>query len=168
MNGLELILKYGKASNTLGQWKSKPFIELPFGLVKIEVPNLLSNGKIQEAIEKILSIQYSDFKLNHSQKEIIAFTLWIREQLDFIHQIETTYLHSEPEPELLASGVHRLDEFGALATIDHLAGGDLLKHKKIKVLPYFEVYQKLKLDKIQTEIKKQYEKIITEKAKRKY
>lgn len=168
MIDFDFILRFGKASDTLGKWKSKPLTELPFGLVKIEIPELLNRGKTEDVVIKILKHQYSDFELKHTQGEIIAFVLWVKNQIEFINKIENAYLHSEPEPELIASGVHLLDEFGVMVTIDNLAGGDILKYDKIKALPYFEVYQKLKMDKIQNEIKNRYEKIMTEKSKRKY
>lgn len=168
MIDLDLILRFGKASDKIGKWKSKPLIELPFGLIKIDIPELLRKGKAEDIVIKILKHQYSDFELNYTQGEIIAFVLWVKNQIEFINKIENAYLHSEPEPELISSGVHLLDEFGVMVTIDNLAGGDILKYDKIKALPYFEVYQKLKMDKVHNEIKNRYEKIIIEKSKRKY
>lgn len=160
----DLILKYGKPSNTISGVTSKPFIELPYGLVKIEIPQLLSSEKIEEAINAIIKIQSKDFNIENSNpNEVTAFILWIKEQMEFIANIEKQHLSSEPEPELSASGISRLEEFGVLATIDHLAGGDLLKYKDIEAQPYYKVYQKLKLDKVQGEIKKKYEEIIRNK-----
>lgn len=165
---LDLIFKFGKSSNKIGTYESKPFIELPYGLVKIDIPHFIKENDFENCIKEILLSQYDEVDLSSVEaNEVIAFILWVREQLEFIYHIETTYLHTEPKPELLASGIQRLDEFGAMTTIDNLAGGDILKYEKIKALPYSEVYQKLKLDKIQAEIREQYEKIITEKAKRK-
>lgn len=168
MEDLDLILKFGKVKNYIGEYRSKDFIELSYGLVKIEIPALLSAGKLNECTDLILKNQYPKFEIkNHLQNDILSFVLWIREQLEFIFNLENAYLHSEPKPDLLASGINRLDEFGAMVVIDNLAGGDILKYEKIKALPYFEIYQKLKMDKIQAEIKEQYEKIMIEKSKRK-
>ena len=35
---LNLMLKYGKPGNVIGQYQSKPFIELPYGIVKKDLP----------------------------------------------------------------------------------------------------------------------------------
>lgn len=165
---LQLILKYGKASNKIGSYTSKPFISLPYGLVKIEIPNLIKDNDFQGCIYAVLSAQFPQVDIETAEaNELMAFILWIKEQLEFINHLENKYLHTEPKAELLASGIQKLDEFGALTTIDNLAGGDILKYEKIKALPYSEIYQKLKLDKVQAEIKEKYENIITEKAKRK-
>ena len=45
LNGLtqdkfDLIMKYGKASDQLGKYKSKPLIELPYGIVRKDLPAL--------------------------------------------------------------------------------------------------------------------------------
>ena len=79
--------------------------------------------------------------------------------MERIQEIERTFLSGDPEPELVGAGVHKLNEFGAFATVHSLAGGDILKHKDIEALPYFQVYQTLKLNKVNNEIDKAYNKI---------
>ncbi len=168
MSELNLMLKFGQASNQIGYYESKPLIELPYGMVKIQVPELLKNENVLEAVDEIMRFQFNDFDISKvSGNEIIYFLLWIKEQLDRINKIENQFLQTDPEPEMLAAGLMRLNEFGEDVTIDALAKGNILEYEKIKQIPYFEVYKKLKLDKTQRDIEKKYNKILEEKNRTK-
>lgn len=160
------MLKFGNPSNKIGIFESTPFIELPFGLIKKDLPALQKKGDIIAVVNLVMQFQYTNFDAeNESGNDIISFLLWIRDQQEFINHIEQTNLHREPKAEMLAAGIHRLDEFGVYATIDNLAGGDLLKHSEIESMPYFKIYEKLKLNKVQQEIEESYQKIIEKKRK---
>ncbi len=164
----DLMLKYGKPSDTIGKWKSKPFIELPYGIVKKDLPNYQKQNLIIETIELTLECQFKDFKISKATgNEVVGFLLWIRSQQEFINEIEKQNLQTEPEVEMVAAGLHLLNPFGELVTIDSLAKGNVLEYANIESLPYFKVYEKLKLDKTHREIEKRYQKIIEEKSKRK-
>lgn len=160
----EKIRRFGKRSDSIGGFRSKPLVELPYGLVRIDLP------KIDDGLEQVQAVmqnQFPEFDIkNHSGNEIMYFLLWLGEQVGFISELEERFLSSDPEPEMLAAGVGKLNEFGAYATVDSLADGDILKHDAIMQLPYYAVYQKLKLDKVNREIEKAYQKIIAGKAKR--
>lgn len=158
------MMKYGKPSDTIGNYKSKPFIKLPYGVVKVEVPSLLNANKPEEVIKTVLSCQFDQVNLsNVTGNNCIQFILWIKEQLQFISIKEEQNLYSPPKPELLAAGIQRLDELGSYVTIDSLADRKLLDHDRISNLPYYQVYKKLKLDKIQREIEEAYIEIIKNK-----
>lgn len=160
------MMKFGKPSNQIGGFTSKPFIELPFGLIKKDLPALQKKGDIIAVVNLVMKFQYANFDAeNQTGNEIMSFLLWIKEQQEFINHIEQTNLHREPKAEMLAAGIHRLDEFGVYATIDNLAGGDLLKHSDIERMPYYKIYEKLKLNKVQQDIEEAYQKIIEKKRK---
>lgn len=164
LKDFQRMVKYGKPSDTIGPYKSKAFIELPYGVVKKDLPLLQKQDLIQDCIELILNCQFDNvdiFKV--SGNEFLQFILWINEQQEFINTIEKNNLSSIPKAELMAAGIQRLDEFGSYVTIDTLASGDILKHEKIEKLPYYKVYEKLKLDKIQREIEEAYIEIIKNK-----
>lgn len=158
---LRLMLKYGKASNKISGFVSADFITLPYGIVRKDLPNLLEQDLIIESLELVINCQTKDFDFDNLEgNEVIAFLLWIITQLDFIAAIEKKNLHSDAEMEMKAAGIDRLNEFGVLNTIHDLAGKDILKHKEIEEIPYFEVYQVLKMQKISSEIEKNYNKIM--------
>lgn len=164
MKDFQRMVKYGKPTDTLGPYKSKAFIELPYGVVKKDLPLLQKKDLIQDSIELVLKCQFDNVDLSEvPANDFLRFILWIHEQQEFIYTIEKNNLSSEPEAELVAAGINRLDEFGSYTTIDSLASGDVLKHEEIERLPYYVVYQKLKLDKIQREIEKKYAEIIKNK-----
>lgn len=164
LKDFQRMVKYGKSSDTIGPYKSKAFIELPYGVVKKDLPILQKQDLIQDSIELILNCQFDNVDLSEvPANDFLRFILWIHEQQEFIYTIEKNNLSSELEPELAAAGINRLDEFGSYTTIDSLASGDILKHEEIEKLPYYVVYQKLKLDKIQREIEKKYVEIIKNK-----
>lgn len=157
MEDLELIKKYGKAKNSLGGYVSKPFIELPYGIVRKNLPTLQKKEMHMDYILLILEAQYPKVNLaGVTANEIMAFMLWIKEQQEKIYKIEETYLSSEPDPIAIVAGIHRLNEFGALSTIHQLAGSDPLKHAAIEALPYYKIYEILKLEKINKEISKAF------------
>lgn len=154
---IDLMFKYGKGSNKLGKYESLPYIELPYGIVRKDLLTLQKKNLHAEAITMLLECQHDNVKLkNISQNDIISFLIWMKKEQDKLFQREKLYLSTDPDPYLLAAGVHRLDEFGALATIHTLAMNDMSKHPYIEGLPYYKVYEVMKLEKVQTEIQKAY------------
>jgi hypothetical protein len=108
----------------------------------------------------LLECQYPKVNLKGiTQAEIFDFMVFIKKEQDKIFNRERFYLKTDPDPQLIAAGVHRLDEFGALATIHALAMGDISKHPYVESLPYYKVYEVLKLEKVQKEIQKAYAEI---------
>ena len=157
----DMILKFGKPCNRIGNYESKPFIELPFGIVKKELPLYQKQDKIFETIDLILGCQYEKLNFRRATgNELMSFLLWIRDQQDFLDHIESTNLSSNPDPKMAAAGIAQLDVMGILPIIDALAGGDILKYEAIEKLPYYKVYEKLKLNKINRDIDKRYQEII--------
>ena len=68
---------------------------------------------------------------------------------------------------MLVAGIHRLNEFGIATTVEKIAKDWNMKPEEVEAIPYFKIYEKMKLDKVQGEINKNYQKIIEEKSKRK-
>lgn len=163
---LDMIFKYGKGSNKLGKYECKPFTDLPYGVVRKDMLTLQKKNLHLEAIMLLLECQYGP-NLNLkgiTQNDIFSFLVWVRKQQDKIFNLENFYLKSDPDPHMLAAGVHRLDELGALVTIHALAMNDISKHPYIEELPYFKVYEVLKLEKVTREIQKTYAEITKPKS----
>ena len=158
---LDYIFKYGAGSNKLGKYECKKFTELPYGVVRKDMLTLQKRDLHAEAIQLLLECQYPKVNLKGvTQTEIFNFMVFIKKQHDKIFNMEKFYLKTDPDPHLIAAGVHRLDEFGALATIHTLAMNDISKHPYVESLPYYKVYEVLKLEKVQKEIQKAYAEII--------
>lgn len=158
---LDYIFKYGAGSNKLGKYECKKFTELPYGIVRKDMITLQKRDLHADAIQILLECQYPKVNLKGvTQTEIFDFMVYIKKQQDKIFNMEKFYLKTDPDPHLIASGVHRLDEFGALATIHTLAMNDISKHPYVEGLPYYKVYEVLKLEKVQKEIQKAYAELI--------
>lgn len=165
MVGSELynfVKKYGKRTNTLFDVELEPLIYFPYGFVKIDLPSLLNENNIDEIINIICDIKDISVK-KITDKEKISLTLWLIDELEAIGSLEQNYLSSQPEPELIASGIDELNVFGELNIIDSLAGGDILKWEQVKKLPYHSIFDKLRKDNIERKINKNYNKIISKK-----
>ncbi|RMZ60057.1 hypothetical protein D1632_10740 [Chryseobacterium nematophagum] len=145
---LQRMIIYGKPCDSIGPYRSKPFVELPYGIVKKYLPRYQEKGFIYETVELILGCQYDAVDLSHaSGNEILQFLIWIKNQQEFIYQRELHSLHSEPEPEMIAAGIHKLNSHGGTLTIDMLAERKLWRHKTIENTPYHKVFEKLFMDK---------------------
>ena len=156
------VKKYGKRTNTLFGVELEPLIYFSYGFVKIDLPSLLNENNIDEIIKIICDIKDISVK-KITDKEKISLTLWLIDELEAIGSLEQNYLSSQPEPELIASGIDELNVFGELNIIDSLAGGDILKWEQVKQLPYHSIFDKLRKDNIERKINKNYNKIISKK-----
>lgn len=158
---LDYIFKYGAGSNKLGKYECKNFVDLPYGVVRKDMITLQKRDLHAEAIQLLLECQYPKVNLKGiTQNQIFDFMVFIKKQHDKIFNMEKFYLKTDPDPHLMAAGVNRLDEFGALATIHTLAMNDISKHPYIENLPYYKVYEVLKLEKVQKEIQKAYAELV--------
>ena len=156
------VKKYGKRTNILFDVELEPLIYFSYGFVKIDLPSLLNENNIDEIIKIICDIKDISVK-KITDKEKISLTLWLIDELEAIGSLEQNYLSSQPEPELIASGIDELNVFGELNIIDSLAGGDILKWEQVKQLPYHSIFDKLRKDNIERKINKNYNKIISKK-----
>jgi hypothetical protein len=84
-------------------------------------------------------------------------------EIENINQIEQNNLNSEPDNDMINSGINQLDVFGYLNVVDTLAGGDILKWESILALPYENVLDKMIKNTIESKIQKNYQKLISKK-----
>lgn len=165
---LDLIVRFGKPKNTIGRYACKRLIFLPYGLVRKEIPVMQKANRHNDVVIELLKAQHGeDLDLTDvTPNDALAFYLFVRKELEYIQKLEKNYLSSEPEAEMIGAGINELNQFGALATIHSLAGGDILKHKAVEAMSYYEVYQVLKLEKINRDINKRYAEIMAAKNKK--
>lgn len=158
---IDYVIKYGKATDTIKGRVCKSLLYLPYGMVRITIPAMQQDERHDAVIETLMRHQYEDFTLDGvGTNEKLQFYLFVKKEMERIQELERNFLSADPEPELVGAGVHKLNEFGAFATVHSLAKGDILKHSAIEALPYYQVYQTLKLNKVNNEIDKAYNRII--------
>lgn len=133
---LIFIRKYDKGWSPIEDITHLPFID-----IKKNIPDLMGDGKFDEAISIILSEQPKE-TLKRDELERFRILIWIEKQYEKINQIEKRYLERPPEFDMITAGIKKLDPLGLTNTIDMLAGGDVTKWKKIEQLPYSVCFEK--------------------------
>lgn len=157
------LLKNGKRSSKLLNFDFESLIFNSFGFVKQELPDLLNGNDF----EKLFLWMFKDRGVflfscdieKISNADAMAFVLWIIDEVKSISELEMTYLQSSPDVKMIQAGIDKLNKFGILNTLDHLAGGDVLKYEKIKKLPYNVVFDKQYMEITKNEIEKKLAKI---------
>lgn len=161
----EILMKYSKRSNKLFNIELPMLIYFSYRFVKIDLPELLSSGNIEEILKLICdekNIEYNQ-QSNITASELISFVLWLKDEIEIVQRLEQEHLSSPPDNDMIAAGVHELNELGEINVIDQLAGGDILKWELIEQLPYYKVFDKLKKNTVEAKVNKEYQKIISKK-----
>mgnify|MGYP000913178014 len=143
------IIKAMYPKNYLNGKEMPAFLEQPFKHI-ISIENLFKS--ITKRPENIIDIVSICFQIPTEEIEPIGIVEFYP-VLNFIvseHQKlierENRILHHEPEVEELEAGIESLHKFGRMATVDTLAGGDLLKHNLIIEMPYSRVFTKMYME----------------------
>lgn len=162
-----IMLKSGKRKSKIFKTEFGSLINYSYGFVKIDLIDLMKQGLFTEVIkrafkEKKITLTDSDInRYNHN--DLLAFILWIRDELEAILNLERRELGSDPNPDLMASGVHELDKLGEINVIDSIAKGNVLRWGKIKQLPYYTIFEKQLKTVIEDRINKRLNKILSKK-----
>lgn len=168
MTEFDLIRKFGKRKKELFGKEPRQLIYLPYGFVKIDLPEMLNEADFENVVFECFEKKVSKKKIRKlEQTESIPFVLWVYDELQNIIKIEKEYLTSNPEPDLVHAGIDRLNELGETNLIDTLAGGDILKWEKVKQMPYHVIFDKQRKMKLESDIQKNLARIQKEKAKQK-
>jgi hypothetical protein len=138
--------------------KLEDITDLPYRVLKTEVPDMFDSQKFDDAFFSILKHYKKNITFKRVKKapnnEKLLFMLWIRAQYARINEMEGQYLTNQPDIKLMQAGIKELDVLGDINTIDSLAGGDILKWESIRDLPYSEVFNKLLKNTIEARINK--------------
>lgn len=163
------LIKYGERGNTLLGEEFDGVLWMPYWFIKNDAPMLIESGDITKLFEECLRIKGSVIEkvdFSSAYAESVSFLLWFRDNLMTISKMEKKYLGGEPSAELIASGSSELDKLGAIVIINELAQGDITKFKEIKEMPYNEIFDKLRLNNITANVKKNYNEIMSKKNKK--
>lgn len=143
------ILKAMYPKNYLNGKEMPAFLEQPF-------KNIISIENLFKAVPKqptnVIDIVSICFQIPTEEiepvgiKDFYPALNFVVEQHKKLIERENRILHHEPEVEELEAGIESLQKFGRMATVDTLAGGDLLKHNLIIEMPYSRVFTKLYME----------------------
>ena len=154
----KFIKKYSKRTGRLCGVTLDDITDLPWDVLKHEVPALFESNQLENAIHLVLkhykkNITFTTVtKQKNSSK--LMFLLWLRDQYTIINDVETKYLFTPPESKMLQAGIQQLDVLGDINTIDSLAQGDILKWRKIRQMKYSDVFNKQLKNTIESRINK--------------
>lgn len=154
----KFIKKYSKRTSTLCGITLDDITDLPWDVLKHEVPKLFETNHLENAIHLVLkhyqkNITFTNVRKAPNNKKLL-FLLWLRDQYETINQVEKKYLHSQPEAKQLQAGIQQLDVLGDINIIDNLAQGDILKWHKIRKMKYSDVFNKMLKNTIEVRINK--------------
>ena len=133
---LEFIKKYDEGISIIEDFTSLKFID-----IKKTIPDLISEGKFDEAISWVSGDSISSI-LKVTEVNRFRMLVWIEKQYEKLNAIEKNYLERPPDFKMLAVGIKSLDVLGVVNTIDLLAGGDVTKWREIEQLPYSRCFEK--------------------------
>jgi len=145
---LDFIKKYDKGWSPIDD-----ITYLPFITIKKEIPDLMSDGKFDEAISIVLSEPIKE-TLNRTEIERFRILIWIEKQYEKINAIEKRYLERPPDFKMLAAGIKNLDVLGVVNVVDMLANGDITKWSQIEQLPYSKCFEKQLKTVLESDIQK--------------
>ena len=150
--------KFAKRNSSLCGIKLNDLTHLRYKTLKRVVPELFNTEKYNQALYEILkdtqkNVTFGKVKRADNFKKY-AFLLWVQDQYESIKNMEQTYLSSPPDAKLLNAGIRDLDILGDIASIDNLAGGDVLKWNQIIELPYSMIFDKQLKNTIENRISK--------------
>ena len=85
--------------------------------------------------------------------EVARFYSFILESIKEINEKEKQ-LNYEPDAKEMAAGIDRFQQFSWFATLDRVAGGDVLKYEEVSKQPYSVIFSRLLLQKTEAEYNK--------------
>lgn len=154
----QFIKKYSKRTGSLCGVTLEDITDLPYDVLKHQVPDLFNKGELENAIHLVLkhynkNITFTKvLKADNAKK--LMFLLWLRDQYQTINEVENKYLYNPPDSKILQAGIQQLDVLGDINTIDNLAQGDILKWHKIRRMKYSDVFNKMLKNTIENRINK--------------
>lgn len=133
---LEFIKKYDRGWSPISDITHLPFIQ-----IKKEIPDLMSDGKFDEAISIILSEPIKN-TLNRDELERFRILIWIEKEYEKINKLEKRYLERQPDFEMLAAGIRSLDVLGVFNVTSMIAKEyTAYKLEEIEQMPYSRVFE---------------------------
>lgn len=153
----DIVQKHGKRSNVLCGLTVEDLFSLPYWHLKKTIPDLIENGKFDEAFNLILP----ELELTEIQKadnfEKSYFYFWVLDQYKVIIELEQNQLRSSIDPKLVNAGIKRMDVLGDFPLIDSIAKDYNYTHEQAKMLSYETVFEIQLKSKIENDVNKKLE-----------
>ncbi|MEE4248560.1 MAG: hypothetical protein V2I33_24540 [Kangiellaceae bacterium] len=152
----------------IGQWTKKPKVDDLWELPWLDII-LLDQHLSTKDVEKVIGLVYKvhgKYFLNLELLNVMAVYKWVANEISEINKIVYQELGGEPDPDYVAAGIEQLKDFDYSVALDQLAQGDPLRYDQLLRTPYTVIFRKLCLDNVWGDIRKNYQEIVSRKAKR--
>jgi len=170
IENLELVRKHSARTNELCGIEMDGLFNVPYWDLKHTIPDLLRKERIERAIHKCLvsekNITFEKVRKS-SNYEKAKFFFWMLDQFEIIGRLEQEQLRSDPDPDLTAAGVDKLNVLEDFNMIDNIAKKYSYTHEEAKYLPYDTVFSIQLKEKIEREINKKLSEIKRKKRENK-
>ena len=124
---------------------------------------MLSDGEFEQIFNK-LGIS-PIIKINVA----IEIILYLYDELKKIAKMESDFLSSTPEADMVNAGIETLNELGEYNLIDMLVKEwGVYTHDQIESMPYHKIFDKQRKMKLEADIQKNLIRIQKDKSKRKF
>jgi len=147
-------------------WGLPDLTEWPYGKVMELLMYFESDIEMEKLIEIIHFATEIDREaiLKKHWHEVFAFYNWLKIQAENINVMLKT-LYVEPTADEQNAGIENFAPFGVFATINGLAGGDILKYEAVENTSFMIVFTKLSLNKVDAAYRQAYQDIMLHKSK---
>lgn len=167
-----VLVKNAKRTSNIFDVEFKSILFLSYKTVKNEIPEMLKNTDFENLIKKLLEekgkiVSLSDIN-NYDFSKILAFILWIKDEIEAVYRLEAEYLSSPPDNDMVNAGIRNLDVLGDTLLIDCLVRQwcGRYSHEEVRQMPYHFIFDTQLGNKKQAEFNKNYSEIINKKQKK--
>ena len=159
----DVLLNNSKPSATLcgyivpdvTRWRFCDVMEMSGAMTPIEVVSKVLNFHFKVSEDEIMETRDRDF---------ISFLKHIKTEMDKVAKMQEA-LKSEPDNDLVEAGIDLLNPFGEL-TIYYAISKDPREWDAISEVSFAKMYNKLMMDKINGDVQKKYNQIVSERHER--
>lgn len=162
------LIKYGyrwnpKVDRIKGKKTHDLLVYYSYKFVKVDLPSYITDMDFESIVFELFN------KRTKNIKKVVPLILWLYDELQKVKTLEENYLSTPPDADMVMAGVDSLNELGEYATVDMLVKDwGIYTHKEVYDMPYHEVFNKLRLMKLQGDIQRKLANIQKEKSKRKH
>lgn len=164
-NDFKNLLEYGKRKSII-DGQEIIITKLPFCFIKWQFSEFIEQGEMNKAVIKALK----KLKIKHkalTSNDIVSIFLYLYDEIctkdGIIYRLEETYLSSTPDVNMIAAGQNKLSPFNNLMTLFNLANRNILLIEEVSKLPYQMLLDIQTMNKLENEIKENYQNIILKK-----
>jgi hypothetical protein len=166
-----VLLKNAKRVSCIFDIDFENIVYLSYETVKNVIPSMLKNADFENLIKFLLNEKGKLVTLaeinGYDYVKLLSFIFWIKDEIEAVYRLESEYLSSTPDNDMVSAGIRELDSLGDFILIDNFVKqwGGHYSHKEIRQMPYHFIFDAQLSNKKQGDFNKRYSEIINKKKK---